>query len=129
MESQFHSFEFKGYDPRAPEPSCSSSSLLKTFTDEDFFDEESVELIQKGKSEDGSPQSAHEKGNFILSEEKFSSFQQAFQWCQRNRYKYFRHGKTFADRYVNTKYISTCRIKVLVCLSFTLHNNGWTHAM
>ena len=88
MESQFHSFEFKGYAPRAPEPSCSSSSLLQkrtyqTFTDEDLFDEEeSVELlIQKGKSEDGSPQSAHEKGNFILSEENFSSLQQAFQWC------------------------------------------------
>ena len=65
MESQFHSFE--------PEPICSSSSLLQkrtsyqTFTDEDLFDEESVELVQKGESEDGSPQSAHKKGNFILS--------------------------------------------------------------
>ena len=53
MKSQFYSFEFKGYAPRAPEPSCSSSSLLQkrtyqTFTDEDLFDEESVELIQKG---------------------------------------------------------------------------------
>jgi hypothetical protein len=81
MKSQFYSFEFKGYAPRAPEPSCSSSSLLQkrtyqTFTDEDLFDEESVELIQKGKSEDGS------KGNFILSEKKFSSFQQA---CQHSR--------------------------------------------
>jgi len=61
MESQFHSFEFKGYAPRAPEPSCSSSSLLQkrtyqTFTDEDLFDEESVKLIEKGESEDGSPQ-------------------------------------------------------------------------
>ena len=59
MESQFHSFEFKGYAPRAPEPSCSSSSLLQkrtyqTFTDEDLFDEESVKLIEKGESEDGS---------------------------------------------------------------------------
>jgi hypothetical protein len=70
-------------------------STHQTFTDEDLFDEESVELIQKGKSEDGFPQSAYEKGNFILSEERFSSFQQAFQWCQRNRNKYFRHGKTF----------------------------------
>ena len=79
-----------------------------------MFDEESVKLIEKGESEDGSPQSAHEKGNFILSEEKFSSFQQAFQWCQRNRYKYFRHGKTFADqvlevdKYKSYFYVCNC---------------------
>ena len=52
IESQFHSSEFKGYAPRAPEPSCPSSSLLQertyqTFTDEDLFDEESVEYVAR----------------------------------------------------------------------------------
>jgi hypothetical protein len=49
-----------------------------------------------------------------MSKEKFSSFQQAFQWCQRNRYKYFRHGKTFADqvlevdKYKSYFYVCNC---------------------
>jgi len=45
-----------------------------------------------------------EKGdNFSSLEERFSSFEQAFNWCQRNRYKYKRHSYLFADDLLERK--------------------------
>ena len=54
-----------------------------------------------------------EKGdNFSSLEERFSSFEQAFNWCQRNRYKYKRHSYLFADDLLERKkykfYIYCC---------------------
>ena len=73
----------------------SSSSLLQkrafaTFTDADLDDcdlEEVVDEVEDGVS--ASPSSVSvisAKGDYQLLEHRFSSYAQAFHWCQRNRY-------------------------------------------
>ena len=45
-----------------------------------------------------------EKENIFSSlQQRFSSFEQAFNWCQRNRYKYKRHSYLFADDLLERK--------------------------
>jgi len=96
MESQFRSYELKAYSSGLAHQSSSSSycdSLLQkrtyqTFTEDDFFEEveeekESCEPLEKESSiGSGSPQSNDDgiKGKFVLSNEKFPTFQLAFQW-------------------------------------------------
>ena len=41
--------------------------------------------------------------DYNLLEQRFSSFEQAFKWGQRNRYKYKRHSKSFADDLLERK--------------------------
>ena len=41
--------------------------------------------------------------DYKLLEQRFSSFDQAFNWGQRNRYKYKRHSKSFADDLLERK--------------------------
>ena len=41
--------------------------------------------------------------DYKLLEQRFSSFEQAFNWGQRNRYKYKRHSKSFADDLLERK--------------------------
>ena len=73
----------------------SSSSLLQkrafaTFTDADLDDcdlEEVVDEVEDAVS--ASPSSVSvisAKGDYQLLEHRFSSYAQAFHWCQRNRY-------------------------------------------
>ena len=59
--------------------------------------EDFVKSVEEECSDD-SPQSAVDSRGFLLSDESFSSFHQAFEWCKRNRYKYSRHSRTFADQ-------------------------------
>ena len=54
------------------------------------------------------------RGEFLLSDDSFSSFHQAFEWCKRNRYKYSRHSRTFVDqvlevdKYKTYSYVCNC---------------------
>ena len=124
MESRFQSFEFKAYSSKLPEPSPPScSSLLKkrtfdTFTEDDEF-EDFVKSVEEECS-DGSPQSAVDsRGEFLLSDKSFSSFHQAFEWCKRNRYKYSRHSRTFADQVLEVDkyktYFYVCNCHGSIC--------------
>ena len=130
MESQFRSYELKAYSSGLAHQSSSSSycdSLLQkrtyqTFTEDDFFEEveeekESCEPLEKESSiGSGSPQSNDDgiKGKFVLSNEKFPTFQLAFQWCQRNRYKYERHSKTYADQVLEADKYKTYFYVILI---------------
>ena len=106
MDSHLKSFEFKGHVPRVPEHFSTSSSVLQERIYKELFNEDEDKdrsVFRKNNITDGFQQSALDVDNksktFCLSDEKFSSFQQAFHWCQLHRCKYFRHTrKTFADQ-------------------------------
>ena len=58
-------------------------------------------MIEKNESLSSSVQkrsfATFTDADYKLLEQRFSSFEQAFNWGQRNRYKYKRHSKSFAD--------------------------------
>ena len=84
MESRFQSFEFKAYSSKLPEPSPPScSSLLKkrtfdTFTEDDEF-EDFVKSVEEEWTDDSPHSAVDSRGEFLLSDERFFSFHQAFE--------------------------------------------------
>lgn len=95
----------------------SSSSLLQkrvfaTFTDADL-DDCDLEVVDEVEDEktgvSASPSSVSvisAKEDYQLLEQRFSSYAQAFNWCQRNRYKYKHHSRNYADDLEKNKYKS-----------------------
>lgn len=115
MDSHLKSFEFKGHVPRVPEHFSSSSSVLQERIYKELFVEDEDKdrsVVRKKNITDGFQQSYLDVDNksktFCLSDEKFSSFQQAFHWCQLHRYK---TRKTFADQVLEvSKYQAYCYV-------------------
>ena len=91
-----------------PSPLQRSSSVLRkrtftTFTDADL-DDCDLDVVDEVEDEktgvSASPSSVSvisAKEDYQLLEHRFSSYAQAFNWCQRNRYKYKHHSRNFAD--------------------------------
>jgi hypothetical protein len=86
----------------------STSSLLQkrsfaTFTDADLEDCDLEVVDEVGDGVSGVSASSSSvsvisvKEDFRLLEQRFSSYAQAFNWCQRNRYKYKHHSRNYAD--------------------------------